>query len=98
MSETLQPLMRHPQPSYGFAKRHDVVVGEDPHGEIAVRYRPPLKVDVIAEIRRFVGAPVRLEAVDEDEFNQSLAQLYDQRGGDDIEHARGAKANDQRGQ
>ncbi len=82
MSETLQPLMRHPQPSYGFAKRHDVVVGEDPHGKIAVRYLPPLKVDVIAEIRRFVGAPVRLEAVDEDEFNNSLAQLYDQRGGD----------------
>ncbi|HGG58457.1 MAG TPA: type II secretion system protein GspE [Gammaproteobacteria bacterium] len=82
MSETLQPSLRFPQPSYGFAKRHEVLVGEDPHGRVAVRFKPPLKPDVIAEVRRFVGAPIRLEPVNDEEFNRTLEQLYDQSGGD----------------
>ncbi len=81
-SEPLQPSLRFPQPSYGFAKRHEVLVGESPEGEVVARFKPPLKPDVIAEVRRFVGAPIRLEAVNDEVFNQTLAQLYDQTGGD----------------
>lgn len=82
MGTPLQPSMRLPQPSYGFAKRHAVVVGEDAEGRIVVRYKKPLKPDIVAELRRFVGVPFQLEAVEAEDFNRSLEQLYEGGGSD----------------
>lgn len=82
---TLQPSMRFPQPSYGFAKRHAVVVGEDPEGRVVLNYRPPLKPDIMAEVRRFVGVPLVLQEVDEETFNATIGNMYERGGGDAME-------------
>ena len=82
MTELLQPTLRHPQPSYGFSKRHGVVVGEDKEGRLTVLYKAPLNSGAIAELRRFLGSPIRLVATADDQFDRNLAQLYDQGSSD----------------
>ncbi len=76
--QPLQPSLRHAQPSYGFAKRHGIAVGEDPAGRMHVVYKPPLRPETLAEIRRFVAAPLQVHAVDEATFDQQLGRLYGQ--------------------
>lgn len=81
MSELLDPVIRHSTPPYSFAKRHGVVVGETKDGKLTILYRRPITPQVIAEVQRLVEAPVSLKEVDDEEFDQQLARLYDQ-GGD----------------
>jgi len=84
MAELLQPTLRHPQPSYSFAKRHGVVVGEDKEGRLTVLYKPPLNTEAVSELRRFLGSSIHLTATEEDQFDLNLAHLYDQDSGDAI--------------
>ena len=63
MSAVLKPLSRYPQPSYGFAKRNGVLVGEEPDGQLTVLYRSPLKPEVFAELKRYLAAPLKLLTV-----------------------------------
>jgi len=80
MSAVLKPATRYPQPSYGFAKRNGVLVGETTDGQLTVLYRKPLKPEVIAELKRYLAAPLALQQVQADAFEKILAQHYDQSG------------------
>ncbi len=77
----LQPALRLPQPSYGFAKRHGIALGEDREGRLLLVYKAPFKPEIAAEVRRYVGVPVRLRSVDDETFDQNLARLYGQGDG-----------------
>ncbi len=76
----LRPASRYPQPGYGFAKRHGVLVGESEQGELTVLYRPPLNPDIITELRRFLSVPFNLRKVNEQSFDVILGHHYDQEG------------------
>lgn len=68
-------------PSYGFAKRHGVLVGDfDEHGKVVVHHRVPLTLASVTEVRRFVGQPLQLIPVEED-FDTQLAKHYDRSDG-----------------
>lgn len=78
MSAVLKPVTRYPQPSYGFAKRNGVVVGERPDGQLTVIYRSPLKAEIITELKRYLAAPLTLQQVNDEAFEKILAKHYDQ--------------------
>jgi general secretion pathway protein E len=82
MTELLQPTLRHPQPSYGFAKRHGIVVGEDKEGRLTALYKAPLNIETVTELRRFLGSPVHLIPAEDDHFDLNLSQLYNQSSDD----------------
>jgi len=54
------PSSRYPQPSYQFARKHGVLVGEhstsEEDGDLTVMFTPPLKPNIVAELRRFSGS------------------------------------------
>ncbi len=65
------------RPHYSFSKRHGILVGQEVNGKITLFHRPQVKPEAIAEVRRFVGAPISLTGVSESEFNTLLTQHYD---------------------
>lgn len=69
------------RPSFGFARRHGVALtGRDEHhADIACRGR--VEPQVLAELRRHLGVPLRLTALDATAFEHLLRDLYEQ--GDD---------------
>ncbi len=69
-----EPLRR---PSYGFAKRHGIVVGQELDGRVTVFHRPEVKIASLSEVRRLLGIPVALKTVSDDEFDGLLTQHYD---------------------
>lgn len=68
---------------YTFAKRHGIVVkvvkaiDSDSTDELTAFFKPGLTPLAASEARRFTNAPIRFEAVEEEEFNQLLANRYD---------------------
>ncbi len=67
--------------SYGFAKRHGVVVtGCDERGRLLVAHRPSLSRALACELRRHCGQPLALRAVDDAEFDALIRQVFE--GGD----------------
>ncbi len=80
MSLQLEPTTRYRLPPYSFAKRHNIVVGEDAEGRLTLAYREPLSPMAVAEARRLVGAPLRLVPVDDEAFDKNLSRLYDNSG------------------
>ncbi len=79
-----QPSTRFPQPSYQFAKRHGVLVGEQQEGDLTVMFRPPLKPTVVAELRRFLETPFNLKQVKSDDFERFLSDHYEGDGDSDL--------------
>ncbi|PIQ38608.1 MAG: type II secretion system protein GspE [Lysobacterales bacterium CG17_big_fil_post_rev_8_21_14_2_50_64_11] len=67
---------RPARPSYGFARRHGAtLLGWD--GEHAlIAHRPDVTPEVLAELRRHCGAPLRLQAHGATEFEALLRSLY----------------------
>ncbi len=65
------------RPPYAFAKRHGVLVGDEAEGRLTVHYRPPLKPMTLAELRRFLRCPLRLEVISDADFEARLAQRYE---------------------
>ena len=78
MDET-QPLQATPQRklSFAFAKRHGVLIKQVSEVEAECVYRENASPLALAEVRRFVGRPVRLERVPEAEFDLLLRQVYE---------------------
>ena len=74
MPQTETPLQR---PAYGFAKRHGVVVDRDEDGSTVVYCRARPTARILAELRRHLGGPVRLEPLDAAQFDAQLTRLYD---------------------
>lgn len=80
MKLMLEPTTRYRLPPYSFAKRYNVVIGEDPQGQLTLLYREPLSPNAVTEVRRLVGAPFKMVAVNESDFDNNLSRLYDNSG------------------
>jgi general secretion pathway protein E len=76
------------RPGFGFARRHGatVLALADDHAEIV--YRPGVQPEVIAELRRHVGRPLKLNAQTAEAYEQLLRRLYE--GGADDARAMAA--------
>ena len=74
MDHTAETLRR---PPYGFAKRHGLLVEQEADGALTVYHRDAPRPRVIAELRRFLGRPIRLRAIDGAQFETRLARAYD---------------------
>jgi general secretion pathway protein E len=80
-------IMEEPQPlrpaapqlrlSFAFAKRHGILIKAVTDGEAECVYREHASPLALAEVRRFVGRPVKLERVPEAEFDLLLRQVYE---------------------
>ncbi len=72
---------RPSRPNFGFARRNGatLVAWHDDHAEVACR--DGVKPEVLAELRRYLGAPLKLTRHTAAEFEQLLRRLYEQ--GDD---------------
>jgi general secretion pathway protein E len=77
MSEAARP----PRPGFGYARRHGVALTgwRDERAEIACR--DGVRVEILAELRRHLGAPLRFTAMPAPQFERLLRDLYEQ--GDD---------------
>jgi general secretion pathway protein E len=69
---------KHQQIPFAFAKRHGVLVTETQDGEARVLCRPGVTNSVFAELRRYLGMPVRLEMINPDDFDATLQRAYEQ--------------------
>jgi len=83
MSETAtaKPEARAARPSFGFARRHGVALTGWQGGVAQIVCRPGVRPDVLAELRRHLGAPLAFTALPPAEFERPLRDLYEQ--GDD---------------
>ena len=74
-------LARPARPSFGYARRHGVALTgwRDAHAEIACR--DGVRVEILAELRRHLGAPLRFTTLPANAFDRLLRDLYEQ--GDD---------------
>ena len=80
-TEITEPVKLNDIP-YGFAKRHGIVLdlisaSTEPTKEVTAFFRPGLTPLAVSETRRFINRAVQFEAVNEEEFNQLLANHYD---------------------
>ncbi|MDD3517960.1 MAG: type II secretion system ATPase GspE [Chromatiales bacterium] len=60
-----------------FARRHGVLVTAFDDGGATLAYRPGLTRQTLAEVRRHVGRPLRLEAVTQERFDALLREVYE---------------------
>ena len=63
--------------SFAFAKRHGILVKGVADGFAEAVYRTGASPHSIAEVRRFLGMPLRLERVDPEAFDALLRQAYE---------------------
>jgi general secretion pathway protein E len=70
---------------FSFAKRHSVLLDSgaldlsvpDEGGPITVFTLQPLTLSLYSELRRFAGAPLTIEQIDEAEFQKTMSELYE---------------------
>ncbi len=63
--------------SFAFARRHGVLVREVGNGFAEAVCRPDATPQSVAEVRRFVGMPLKIERAEPDTFDALLRQLYE---------------------
>jgi general secretion pathway protein E len=71
--------------SFGFARRHGVVVLEDPqgpHGRAHVACRPGVSSRTLAELRRHLACPLTIEPVSQERFETLLRARYEHSSSD----------------
>src|SRR5688572_19014203 len=83
-------VVRPQRVGFAFAKRHGVLVRRVQDGVAECVYRPGAAPLAVAEIRRYLGMPLRLEKVDEPFFDSLLRQAYEA-GNDALEAASGVE-------
>ncbi len=66
---------------FAFAKRNGVLVKSVHDGEAVVLSRPDVSHLIIAELRRHLGIPVRLEMTSPDDFDAQLQRAYEDGSG-----------------
>ncbi len=69
------------RPSFGFARRHGVALTGWRDGIAEVSCREGVRTDILAELRRHLGAPLHFTRLDATAFERLLRDLYEQ--GDD---------------
>lgn len=65
------------RPTYGFAKRHGVCVGEKYNDRLMVYRKSDVSLRAIQEIRRLMLDKIIFKTVSDQEFDQLLTQAYD---------------------
>ena len=74
--------VQHPQrPGFGFARRNGATLTGWRDNVAEIAYRDGVKAEVLAELRRYFGAPLNLTRHDAAAFERLLRSLYEQ--GDD---------------
>jgi general secretion pathway protein E len=63
--------------SFTFAKRHGVLVSGIENGIARTVYRADASPLSVAELRRFIGVPLKLERVEPEAFDALLRQIYE---------------------
>lgn len=66
------------RPPFSFAKRHGILIGNEINGRVMIFQRPDVKPPSLAETRRFVGKPLNIRTLSDEEFDELLTQLYDE--------------------
>ncbi|MEO8802780.1 MAG: type II secretion system ATPase GspE [Rudaea sp.] len=72
---------RPPRPSFGFARRNGATLTAWRDDAAEVAWREGVKPEVLAELRRYLGAPLKLTRFDAAGYERLLRTLYEQ--GDD---------------
>ena len=62
--------------SYGFARRHGVLVESAGEAQVTVIHKPGVAVAVLGELRRVSERPLQLREMDADEFSESGDALH----------------------
>ena len=75
---------------FAFAKRHGVLVSRVHDGIAECVYRPGASPLAVAEVRRYLGLPLKLEKVEETQFDSMLRLAYEA-GNDAMEAATGVE-------
>jgi general secretion pathway protein E len=88
MSEVASEVVRPQRVGFAFAKRHGVLVRRVHEGVADCVYRPGAAPLAVAEVRRYLGVPIRLEKVPEEQFDSMLRLAYEA-GNDALEAATG---------
>ncbi|MFO1506751.1 MAG: type II secretion system ATPase GspE [Lysobacterales bacterium] len=65
------------RPGFGFARRHGVALTGWRDGEAEIAFRPGVRPEVLAELRRHFGARLRLSPCPDGEFEPLLRRLYE---------------------
>src|SRR3569623_1273262 len=62
---------------FAYAKRHGVLVNQWDNGRAIVWCRPDVSAATLAEVRRYLGAPITLESIDTARIDYQLRQAYE---------------------
>ncbi|MGD8430113.1 MAG: type II secretion system ATPase GspE [Ectothiorhodospiraceae bacterium] len=73
------------RPSFGFARRHGVLVREISDNTAHVVYRAGAALGVLTELRRSLRLPVTLERMDEAAFDRLLQETYETQTGETMQ-------------
>ncbi len=73
------------RPSFGFAKRHGVLVTDISEHAAHVICRRGTRPASLVELRRSLGLPLKLETAEDAEFERLLQQAYENRSGDTMQ-------------
>jgi general secretion pathway protein E len=74
--------MRPERPTFAFAKRHGATLVGWRDGKAHVAHREGVRVESLAELRRYLGAPLELEVLAPAAFDLLLRELYESGPGD----------------
>ena len=74
VAESASPVLPSGLP-FAFAQSRNVLL-ERSGAALTLHYVPPLRTDVLLEVRRYVGEVFSLEPLDEDQFRQRLSVAY----------------------
>jgi general secretion pathway protein E len=66
-----------PTLSFAFAKRHGILVQQEVAGVAEAVYRTGASPASIAEVRRYIGRPLKLQCVDSERFDSLLREQYE---------------------
>lgn len=81
---------RIPLPSFAFAKRHGLLVGQQTDdGEVELFARPGLQPDALIEVQRFLARPVALKSLPEEEFDRALQRRYEDNSSETMQAMQG---------
>lgn len=65
---------------YSFAKNHGVIATATPDNQLIIYHLQNPSFETLGELTRYFDAPLRLEKVNEHEFQQHLAKVYQSEG------------------
>jgi general secretion pathway protein E len=77
------------RPPFAFAKRHGVLVSQDMGDHYEVICREGTSVQSAAEIRRFLGRPIKLQQVPAVQFDSLLQSAYEEGSGEAMQMMQG---------